>query len=65
MHMILDECDLAYMVIMAVLVWYILLWLCEMYEHGHDMRWFTWYDMIYTLYDMNYMTDRLHRYSMN
>ena len=34
-------------------------------EHGPDTRWSTWYDMMYTLYDMNYMTDRLHRYSMD
>ena len=36
-----------------------------MYEHGPDTRWSTWYDMMYTLYDMNYMTDRLHRYSID
>ena len=65
MHMNLDDCDLAYMVLMIVPVWRVLLWLCEMYEHGPDTRWLLWYDMMYTLYDMNYITDRLHRYSMD
>ena len=69
MHIILDECDITAMVNRIVLVWYVLLcmflWLCGMCKHGSDMRWLTCYDMMYMIYDMTYMTDRLYSYSMN
>ena len=40
-----------------VTVWNICTW--SWYE------WLTWYDMMYMLYEMTYMADRLHRYSMD
>ena len=40
-YMIQDECDIAIMVNMIVLMWYVLLcmllWFCEIYVCGHDM----------------------------
>ena len=39
--------------------------MCGMCKHGPDMRWLTWYGLMYMIHDMTYMTDRIHGYSMN
>ena len=48
MHMILDECDIAYMVLMTVLIWYMVLcveytYMVMIWDELHDMSWSIWY----------------------